>query len=78
MWRHLNKTKDRKKSTLRELMLACLSIAVKLEDSDSDRNNLFMDIVSHPVSRADIIEEELNVLKSVNWRPLEYRHIIEH
>ena len=62
---------------MRELILACLFIAIKLEDSDSKRNDLFMDTISEPVAREDIIEEELNVLQSVNWRPLEHRYIME-
>ena len=70
LWRHLNSSKDRKKSSLRRLILACLFLAIKLEESDFARNDLFMDMVCTPVKREDIIEEELKVLESVNWRPL--------
>ena len=38
LWRHLNKTSNRKRSTFRELILACLFIAIKLEDRDIARN----------------------------------------
>ena len=68
--RHLNNAKDRNKSSLRQLILACLFIGIKLEESDIARNSLFMDMVCTSVKREDIIEEELKVLESVDWRPL--------
>ena len=76
LWRHLNKTSNRKRSTFRELILACLFIAIKLEDRDIARNSLFLDTISSPVQRSDILREELDVLQSVNWRPLEHCHMI--
>ena len=76
LWRHLNKTSNRKRSTLRELVLACLFIAIKLEDRDIARNSLFIDMISSPVERSDILREELSVLQSVNWRSLEHCDLI--
>ena len=75
-WRHLNRTTQRQRDTLRELILACLFIAIQLESSDIARNSLFMDAIATPVSRDVIIEEELRVLGSVNWRPLEHADMI--
>ena len=71
-WRHLNRTTQRQRATLRDLILACLFIAIKL----AARNSLFMDVIATPVSRDVIIEEELRVLESVNWRPLEHADMI--
>ena len=75
-WRHLNRTTQRQRATLRELILACLFIAIKLESSDIARNSFFMDAIATLVSRDVIIEEELRVLESVNWRPLEHADMI--
>ena len=76
LWRHLNRTTQRERATLGELILACLFIAIKLESIDIARNSSFMDVISTPVPRHVIIEEELNVLESVNWRPLEHCDMI--
>ena len=76
IWRHLNRTSNRKRSIFRELILACLFIAIKLEDRDIARNSLFLDTISSPVQRLNILREELDVLQSVNWRPLEHCHVI--
>ena len=76
LWRHLNRTTQRERATLGELILACLFIAIKLESSDIARNSSFMDVISTPVPRHVIIEEKLNVLESVNWRPLEHCDMI--
>ena len=76
LWRHLNKTSNRKRSTFRELILACLFIAIKLEDRDIARNSLFLDTISSPVQRSDILREELDVLQSVNWRSLEHWNMV--
>ena len=67
LWRHLNRTSNRKRSIFRELILARLFIAIKLEDRDIARNSLFLDTISSPVQRLDILREELDVLQSVNW-----------
>ena len=76
LWRHLNKTSNRKRSTFKELILACFFIAIKLEDRDIARNSQFLDTISSPVQRLDILQEELGVLQSVNWRPLEHWRMI--
>ena len=41
LWRHLNKTSNRKRSTFRELILACPFIAIKLEDRDITKKAYF-------------------------------------
>ena len=67
LWRHLNRTSNRKRSTFRELILPCLFIAIKLEDRDIARNSLFLGTISSPVQRLDILREQLDVLQPVNW-----------
>ena len=52
-WRHLNRTTQRQRATLRELILACLFIAIKLESSDIARNSLFMDHLKQQLSIYD-------------------------
>lgn len=61
-----HKTSNKKSSTLRELILACVFIAIKLENRDIVRNRLFLDTISSPVQRSNILREELSMLQSVN------------
>jgi len=68
--------KQEKVYILRELILACRFIAIKLEDRDIARNSLFLDTIASPVQRSDILREELDVLPSVNWKSLEHWHMV--